>query len=183
MAEEKMKNDLKLLWKKQRLKKAFLALEDGTVFAGYSVGADKDTLGEVVFNTGMTGYQEILSDPSYCGQIVTMTYPQIGNTGMNDEDYESSRLFVNGLIVCEIHQSSNWRCRDELHEILVKGSVPAIAGIDTRALTTLLRDKGSQKAYMSVEEKISVEDAVNAARKWEGLEGCLLYTSPSPRDS
>jgi len=171
VAEEKMKNDLKLLWKKQRLKKAFLALEDGTVFAGYSVGADKDTLGEVVFNTGMTGYQEILSDPSYCGQIVTMTYPQIGNTGMNDEDYESSRLFVNGLIVCEIHQSSNWRCRDELHEILVKGSVPAIAGIDTRALTTLLRDKGSQKAYMSVEEKISVEDAVNAARKWEGLEG------------
>src|SRR5512137_2591230 len=96
-------------WAEQREKKVFLALAEGTILRGYSVGAASDALGEVVFNTGMTGYQEILSDPSYSGQFVTMTYPEIGNTGMNPEDMESSRLFANGFIVHEMNDPSNWR--------------------------------------------------------------------------
>ena len=96
-------------WKKKREKKAFLAFEDGTVFRGYQAGADRDALGEVVFNTGMTGYQEILSDPSYHGQLVTMTYPEIGNTGVNIPDMESRQCFANGFIIHEINNPSSWR--------------------------------------------------------------------------
>jgi len=96
-------------WREKRAKPAFLALEDGTVFRGHSVGASRDTLGEVVFNTGMTGYQEILTDPSYSGQIVTMTYTEIGNTGVNVDDVESRRIFVNGFVVHEMNEPRNWR--------------------------------------------------------------------------
>lgn len=137
-------------WKEQREKKAYLALADGTILRGYSVGAPVDALGEVVFNTGMTGYQEILSDPSYCGQLVTMTYPEIGSYGINLEDMESRGLFAAGLIIHELNAASNWRSNESLREFLVRWKVPAIAGIDTRALTTLLREKGTQRGYMSV---------------------------------
>ena len=137
-------------WLEQRQKPAFLAMEDGTVLRGYSVGAARDNVGEIVFNTGLTGYQEILSDPSYAGQFVTMTYPQIGNTGINTEDMESRRFFVNGFIIHELNTPSNWRCRDSLSNTLVKWDIPAMAGIDTRVLTSKLRDQGTMKAYMAV---------------------------------
>jgi len=164
-------NALQNRWKAQREKAAFLALEDGTVLQGYSVGARKDGLGEVVFNTGMSGYQEILSDPSYGGQFVTMTYTQIGNTGINDEDMESARLYLSGFIVHEMHGPSNWRSRVALEEALVRNGVPAIAGIDTRSLTCRLREKGSLKGYIAVEGQVDSKEAVARARKWEGLVG------------
>lgn len=137
-------------WREQREKNAFLALEDGTVFRGYSVGAPRDAVGEVVFNTGMTGYQEILSDPSYAGQFVTMTYTEIGNTGVNPEDMESRKMFLNGFVIHEMNEPSNWRSRESLREALIRQNMPAIAGIDTRELTSLLREKGTMKGYMRV---------------------------------
>jgi carbamoyl-phosphate synthase small subunit len=158
-------------WKEQRERRAFLALEDGTILRGYSVGARKDNLGEVVFNTGMTGYQEILSDPSYSGQFVTMTYTQIGNTGINSADMESRQFFANGFIVHELTDSSNWRSEQGLSDALAERGIPAIAGIDTRALTSLLRDKGTQKAYLAVCGDVSEDDAVAKAKAWEGLDG------------
>jgi len=158
-------------WAEQRNKQVFLALADGTILRGYSVGAARDSLGEVVFNTGMTGYQEILTDPSYNGQFVAMTYPEIGNTGMNSEDMESRRLFANGFIVNNMNNPSNWRSRLSLRTCLEKNGIPAIAGVDTRLLTILLREKGTQKGYMSVEGKVSEQDAVLRARNWCGLDG------------
>src|SRR5512136_2178408 len=110
--------DTKYNWKEKREKRAFLALADGTVYRGHSVGAHKDCLGEVVFNTGMSGYQEILTDPSYNGQIVTMTYPEIGNYGINLDDVESARIYANGFIVHELNQPQNWRSRMSLAEYL-----------------------------------------------------------------
>jgi len=158
-------------WKEQREKKAFLALEDGTVFHGCSAGAPRDTLGETVFNTGMTGYQEILSDPSYAGQIVTMTCPEIGNTGMNATDMESRKLFANGFVVHELNPPSNWRSEGSLKDRLIESGVPCLTGIDTRALTVKLREAGTLKAYLSVEDRVSEEEAVAQARAWEGLDG------------
>lgn len=163
-------------WAERRERAAYLVLEDGTVLRGYSVGAPRNTVGEVVFNTGLSGYQEILSDPSYSGQFVTMTYPEIGNTGMNSEDMESRQLFVNGFIIHELNEASNWRCTESLRDCLVRCDVPAIAGIDTRALTTRLRDEGTLKAYMVVAAGSDgtipdVEAALGLAREWEGLEG------------
>lgn len=158
-------------WKERRTKKAFLALEDGSIFPGYSVGALRNTVGEVVFNTGMTGYQEILSDPSYSGQFVTMTYPEIGNTGVNPDDMESRKLFLNGLVIHELNESSNWRAKESLRDCLARLNVPAIAGVHTRALTSLLRDKGTLKAYMAVDESVSEAEAVARARSWCGLDG------------
>jgi len=158
-------------WLEQRQKKAFLALEDGTVLRGYSAGAIRDALGEVVFNTGMTGYQEILSDPSYSGQFVTMTYPEIGNTGINSEDMESRKFFANGFVMHDMNESSNWRSDMSLQSSLEKRGIPAIAGINTRALTTKLRQQGTMKAYMSVEESVSEQDAITKAREWSGLDG------------
>src|SRR6202451_4533014 len=120
---------------------AVLALEDGTVFRGVSVGAKGNTTGEVVFNTAMTGYQEILSDPSYCRQIVTLTYPHIGNTGVNDEDDESARVFASGLGIRDRSLvPSNWRKQRTLTEYLQEAGIPGIAGIDTRKLTRILRE-------------------------------------------
>jgi len=158
-------------WAEKREKKAFLALADGTVLRGYSVGAVSDAVGEVVFNTGMTGYQEILTDPSYSGQFVTMTYPEIGNTGINSEDMESRQLFANGFIVHDMNEPSNWRTHETLSECLKRCGIPAIAGIDTRALTTLLREKGTQKGFMCVSGKMKEADGIKNAREWCGLDG------------
>ena len=161
-------------WREQREKRAFLALEDGTVFRGYSVGAPRDTLGEVVFNTGMTGYQEILSDPSYAGQIVTMTYTELGNTGVNSQDMESRRSWANGFITHEVREQSNWRAESSLADWLVATGTPAMAGVDTRELTILIREKGSLKAFMCVTGTVSEEEAIARARRWEGLD-CQDY--------
>jgi len=158
-------------WAAKREKKAFLAFEDGTVFRGYSVGARTDTLGEVVFNTGMTGYQEILTDPSYSGQIVTMTYTEIGNTGVNLEDVESRRVFANAFIVHELNEPRNWRSTLSLRDYFLQNNIPALAGIDTRALTSKLRNEGTKKAYISVEGKLTEQQAIEKAREWEGLDG------------
>src|SRR5882724_12962930 len=128
---------------------AVLALEDGTVFRGVSVGAKGNTTGEVVFNTAMTGYQEILTDPSYCRQIVTLTYPHIGNTGINDEDPESPRVYAEGLIVRDVpRRLSSWRSRSDLTTYLRQHKIPGIADIDTRKLTRILREKGAQNGCL-----------------------------------
>jgi len=158
-------------WAEQRNKPAFLALEDGTIVRGYSIGAKTDAVGEVVFNTGMTGYQEILTDPSYSGQFVTMTYPEIGNTGINPEDMESRGLFLNGFIVHEVNQDSNWRANESLSECLKRCNIPGMAGVDTRHLTVKLRDSGTLKGFMCVTGGISEEDAVRKAGEWCGLDG------------
>ncbi|MCG2660013.1 MAG: glutamine-hydrolyzing carbamoyl-phosphate synthase small subunit [Kiritimatiellae bacterium] len=158
-------------WRGKREKTAFLALADGTIFHGYSVGAGMDALGEVVFNTGMTGYQEILSDPSYSGQLVTMTCPEIGNTGINAADMESRQFFANGFILHEMNTPSNWRAEVSLEECLRRNAVPAIAGIDTRALTSKLRDQGTLKGYLAVSGKIDEQQAVRLATEWGGLDG------------
>jgi carbamoyl-phosphate synthase small subunit len=135
------------------MKKAILALADGTVFEGTSFGAEGEASGEVVFNTSMTGYQEILTDPSYKGQIVTMTYPQIGNYGTNDEDIESGRPQVEGFIVKEyLDFPSNWRMKRSLHEYLAANGIVGIQGIDTRALTRHTRDVGAQPGIISTKD-------------------------------
>jgi len=158
-------------WKEKREKRAFLALADGTVYRGHSVGALKDCLGEVVFNTGMTGYQEILSDPSYSGQIVTMTYTEMGNYGITMQDMESRTCFANGFIVHQMNEPSSWRSELSLRDFLIKNSIPAIAGIDTRALTSKLRDAGTLRGYISVEQKVDEKVAIKKAKEWIGLDG------------
>jgi carbamoyl-phosphate synthase small subunit len=157
-------------WARERARAAFLALADGTVFRGHSVGAPRDALGEVVFNTGMSGYQEILSDPSYAGQFVTMTYPEIGNVGVNEEDMESRGLFANGFVIREMNRASNWRATMSLEQKLLSAGIPAIAGVDTRALTALLRDRGTQKGCLSVEGKLGEAEAIREAQAWPGLD-------------
>ncbi|MBI4401719.1 MAG: glutamine-hydrolyzing carbamoyl-phosphate synthase small subunit [Nitrospirae bacterium] len=132
------------------MKKAILALADGTVFEGRALGFEGETVGEVVFNTAMTGYQEILTDPSYKGQIITMTCPQIGNYGVNGEDTESTRLWAEGFVVKESsRRPSNWRADQALHDYLLQSRVVGIEGLDTRALTRHLRDVGSQQGVIS----------------------------------
>ena len=158
-------------WKEQRERPAFLMLEDGSVWRGWSVGAPVDSVGEVVFNTGLSGYQEILSDPSYAGQFVTMTYTEIGNYGACAADMESRGLFLNGFIVCSLNESSNWRAEEQVGELLTRSGVPAIAGIDTRALTSKLRDGGTLKGFLSVTGDVSEEDALAKTKAWEGLDG------------
>jgi len=155
----------------QRRKGAFLALQDGTVLRGHSVGASRDSLGEVVFNTGMAGYQEILSDPSYSGQFVTMTCPEIGNTGMNEADMESRRLFANGFVIHESNPTSNWRADGSLGDYLKRWDIPAIAGVDTRALTTKLRTSGTQRGFLCVTGAVGEAEAVQRAKDWCGLDG------------
>ena len=159
-------------WKERRERKAFLALADGSVFHGWAFGARRDGVGEAVFNTGMSGYQEIISDPSYAGQFVVLTTPEVGNYGCNAVDLESRGLFLNGLVVRELNQASNWRAEEDLEATMERNGKPGLAGVDTRELTLLLRTKGAQKAYLHVEEKdMREEDAVDAARAWEGLDG------------
>ena len=158
---------------------AVLALEDGAVFRGRAVGASGTTTGEVVFNTALTGYQEILSDPSYTRQLVTLTYPHIGNVGTNDDDMESRRAYAAGLIVRDLPQrSSNWRQRASLGDFLVRENVVAIADIDTRRLTRILREKGAQAGAIiagAAAERADVEAvALAAARGFPGLKGMDL---------
>jgi carbamoyl-phosphate synthase small subunit len=158
-------------WRARREKRAFLALADGTICRGHSFGASVDRLGEVVFNTGMSGYQEILTDPSYSGQIVTMTCPEIGNYGVNPADVESRQVFANGFIVHEINAPRNWRSRQSLADYLQAAGVPGLAGIDTRALTTRLRTVGTLRAFLCASGGVAEADAVERARAWEGLDG------------
>ena len=158
-------------WRAKREKKAFLALADGTVMHGYSVGAPVDAVGEVVFNTGLSGYQEILTDPSYAGQFVTMTYPEIGSCGINAADMESRGVFLNGFIIHEYNEPSNWRSEESLAEFLKKHRVPCIAGIDTRALTTRLRRGGTVKGFLHCSgTELAPEEGVGKAAAWCGLD-------------
>ena len=180
-------------WKAERERKAFLALDDGTVFHGVAFGAKKDALGEVVFNTGMSGYQEILTDPSYAGQFVTLTTAEVGNYGINSADTESRALFLSGLVIGDLTEPSNWRSEKSLDEYLKENGVPGIYGVDTRALTLHIREHGNRKAYLSVADpeipeipenpenpenpdnpeipEIPEAWAVAKARAWEGLDG------------
>ncbi|HEU4924224.1 MAG TPA: glutamine-hydrolyzing carbamoyl-phosphate synthase small subunit [Burkholderiales bacterium] len=153
---------------------AVLVLADGTVFRGRSVGARGSAVGEVVFNTAMTGYQEILTDPSYCRQIVTLTYPHIGNTGTNEEDQESQRTYAEGLVVRDLPRlHSNWRSQTDLHTYLIKNNVVGIADIDTRKLTTLLREKGAQNGCLMA-GVLDEASALEEARRFPGLAGMDL---------
>ncbi len=158
-------------WAEQRQRSAYLALQDGTVLHGHAVGAPVDRVGEVVFNTGLSGYQEILSDPSYAGQFVTMTCPEIGNVGLNAADMESDRLYASGFILHNYNTPSNWRSEQTLREALIAHGVPALAGVDTRALTTRLREQGTQKAFLCSTGAVPVEEGLARARAWEGLDG------------
>lgn len=154
---------------------ALLALEDGTVFWGESIGAAGQITGEVVFNTAMTGYQEILTDPSYNQQIVTLTYPHIGNTGVNSEDEESSRVFANGLVIRDLPvQTSSWRKEKTLDEYLLDNKIIGISGIDTRKLTRILREKGAQNGCLMAGDGIDEVAAIRAARGFPGLKGMDL---------
>ena len=156
-------------------KPAILALADGSIFRGEAIGADGQTVGEVVFNTAMTGYQEILTDPSYCQQIVTLTYPHIGNTGTTPEDAESNRVWAAGLVIRDLPLlSSCWRDKQPLDEYLKANNVVAIAGIDTRRLTRILREKGSQNGCILAGDDISEEKALELARSFPGLKGMDL---------
>ncbi len=153
---------------------AILALQDGTVFHGTSIGAEGQTIGEVVFNTAMTGYQEILTDPSYCRQIVTLTYPHIGNTGTNSDDMESDRIHASGLIVRDSTMlTSSWRSERTFSDFLRQGGTVAIADIDTRKLTRIIREKGAQSACIMTGE-VSAEKAVEHASKFPGIAGMDL---------
>lgn len=154
---------------------ALLALEDGSVFWGVSIGATGQISGEVVFNTALTGYQEILTDPSYNQQIVTLTYPHIGNTGVNPDDEESARIYANGLVIRDLPiQTSNWRKQQDLDEYLKHYEVIGIAGIDTRRLTRILREKGTQNGCLMAGDGLDEADAIEAARHFPGLEGMDL---------
>jgi carbamoyl-phosphate synthase small subunit len=154
---------------------ALLALEDGSVFHGHAVGATGETVGEVVFNTAMTGYQEILTDPSYSQQLVTLTYPHIGNTGVNVEDAESDTVHAAGLIVRDVpRRPSNWRNTESLPDYLKRHNIVAIAGIDTRRLTRILRDKGALNGCIVAGETVDAEAALAKARAFPGLNGMDL---------
>ena len=154
---------------------ALLALEDGTLFWGESIGNEGQTVGEVVFNTALTGYQEILTDPSYARQIVTLTYPHIGNTGTNDEDEESSHIVASGLVIRDLPLlASSWRNQRPLDQYLRDNNVVGIADIDTRKLTRILREKGAQSGCIVAGENIDAEAAVATAKAFGGLKGMDL---------
>ena len=141
--------------------KAFLILEDGHVFQGTSIGSTKEVISEIVFNTSMTGYLEVMTDPSYAGQAVCMTYPLIGNYGICYEDQESSRPWVDGFIVRELSRiPSNFRCEDTIQHFLEKNNIPGIAGIDTRALTKILREKGTMNGMITVNEDYNLDEII-----------------------
>ena len=156
--------------------KGIIVLEDGTFFSGESFGASGESIGEVVFNTSMTGYQEILTDPSYSSQIITMTYPLIGNYGVNDADIESSRVQVAGFIVKEACKyPSNFACRKTLSQYLKENNIVAVEGVDTRKLTRHIRVSGAMKGIIWAGKKQpEVSDLVDKARSWQGLEGLDL---------
>ncbi|MEE8261565.1 MAG: glutamine-hydrolyzing carbamoyl-phosphate synthase small subunit [Gammaproteobacteria bacterium] len=154
---------------------ALLALEDGSLFHGTSVGVPGETVGEVVFNTAMTGYQEILTDPSYYKQIIMLTYPHIGNVGANVEDEESPKIYASGLVIRDLPLTmSSWRAQDSLQDYLRENQVVGIADIDTRRLTRILRDKGSQRGCIVAAETIDEAAATKAAQSFAGLKGMDL---------
>lgn len=165
-------------------KPAILALADGSIFRGEAIGADGQTVGEVVFNTAMTGYQEILTDPSYAQQIVTLTYPHIGNTGTTPEDAESDRVWSAGLVIRDLPLvASNWRNKMPLADYLKANKTVAIAGIDTRRLTRILREKGAQNGCIMAGDNISEEAAIAAARGFPGLKGMDLAKEVSTKET
>lgn len=154
---------------------AILALEDGTIFRGISIGVSGTAIGEVVFNTAMTGYQEILTDPSYCKQLVTLTYPHIGNTGANPGDCESAQVMAAGLIIRDLPlRASSWRATESLDAYLQREQIVAIAGIDTRKLTRLLQQKGAQNGCILARASADTTEALNQARAFPGLKGMDL---------
>ncbi len=156
-------------------KPAILALQDGTIFNGIAIGASGLTQGEVVFNTSMTGYQEILTDPSYARQIITLTYPHIGNTGTNPEDEEATEIHASGLVIRDLPLlASNWRNQMSLEDYLVANKVVAIAEIDTRQLTRILREKGAQNGAIMAGDDIDETQALAAAQQFPGLAGMDL---------
>ncbi|MDX1655270.1 MAG: glutamine-hydrolyzing carbamoyl-phosphate synthase small subunit [Candidatus Competibacteraceae bacterium] len=165
-------------------KPALLALADGSLFRGESIGADGQTVGEVVFNTSITGYQEILTDPSYYRQIVTLTYPHIGNVGTNPADRESERVFAQGLVVRACSPvASNWRSRQSLEDYLLERGVVGISDIDTRRLTRLLREKGAQNGCLMAGDHLDPQEALAQARAFPGLKGMGLageVSTPEP---
>jgi len=163
---------------------AILALADGSLFYGQSIGASGQTTGEVVFNTAMTGYQEILTDPSYSQQIVTLTYPHIGNTGVNSEDEESNSIAASGLIIRDLPLvHSNWRSEQSLSEYLLKNNLVAIADIDTRRLTRLLREKGAQNGCIMTGDNLNAEKGIALAKAFPGLQGKDLAKEVSTQAS
>ncbi len=163
---------------------AVLALADGTIFRGQSIGAKGNTTGEVVFNTALTGYQEILTDPSYARQLVTLTTPHIGNTGTTPEDLESQQVYCAGLIIRDLPLlASNWRANETLPEFLERGRLVAIAGLDTRKLTRILREKGAQAGCIMTGEQVDENAAVKLARKFPGLKGMDLAKVVSGKKS
>ncbi|WP_409523772.1 glutamine-hydrolyzing carbamoyl-phosphate synthase small subunit [Nitrincola sp. MINF-07-Sa-05] len=162
---------------------AILALEDGSVFRGVAIGADGESSGEVVFNTSMTGYQEILTDPSYCRQIVTLTYPHIGNTGVNQEDAESAQVWVSGLVIRDLPlTASNFRSEQSLSDYLKANHIVAIADIDTRRLTRILREKGAQNGCI-IAGAVDEARALELARSFPGLKGMDLAKEVSSKES
>ena len=165
------------------LSPALLALADGTVFQGRSIGSDGLAAGEVVFNTAITGYQEILTDPSYCRQIVTLTHPHVGNTGVNPEDEESAQIYASGLVIRDLPlRMSNWRAKQPLPDYLKDHGVVAICDVDTRRLTCILREKGAQNGAIMA-GRLDSEEAVACARSFPGLSGMDLakvVTTASP---
>lgn len=165
-------------------KSALLVLEDGSEFRGASIGVSGSTVGEVVFNTAMTGYQEILTDPSYCQQIVTLTYPHIGNTGVNQGDEESAQVFASGLVIRDLPMlHSNWRAEMSLEDYLQKNKVVAIAEIDTRRLTRILRNKGAQRGCIIAGDSINTAQASAEIDKFPGLVGADLAKVVSTQES
>ncbi|MGV8843228.1 MAG: glutamine-hydrolyzing carbamoyl-phosphate synthase small subunit [Pseudomonas sp.] len=169
---------------KPALKPAILALADGSIFRGEAIGADGQTVGEVVFNTAMTGYQEILTDPSYAQQIVTLTYPHIGNTGTTVQDAESTRVWAAGLVIRDLPLlASNWRSSQPLDAYLKANQVVAIAGIDTRRLTRILREKGAQNGCILAGADATEEQALELARGFAGIKGTDLAKVVSTRES
>jgi carbamoyl-phosphate synthase small subunit len=165
-------------------KPAILVLQDGSVFKGKAIGAEGQSVGEVVFNTSMTGYQEILTDPSYAEQIITLTYPHIGNTGTNDQDEECRRIWAKGLVIRDLPLlASNFRNQQSLGDYLRKHQILGIADIDTRRLTRILRDKGAQNGCIMAGDSVNVDAALAAAKGFAGLKGMDLakvVTTPEP---
>ena len=165
-------------------KPAILALEDGTIFRGISIGADGQSIGEVVFNTALTGYQEILTDPTYARQMVTLTNPHIGNFGVNEEDEESPEIWAAGLIIRDLPLlASSWRQQKSLDEYLRERNILGIADIDTRKLTRILREKGAQSGCLMAGDNINEEEAVAAAQSFPGLKGMDLAKEVTVSDS
>lgn len=165
-------------------KSAILVLEDGTIFKGTAIGAEGSSVGEVVFNTAMTGYQEILTDPSYAEQIVTLTYPHIGNTGTNAEDAESADVWAKGLIIRDLPLlASNFRNEQSLSEYLSANNILGIADIDTRKLTRILREKGAQNGCILAGDNLDVDDALAKAKAFPGLKGMDLAKVVSVKDA